>query len=179
MNDRLEHLGPGASHACLHALSSPVGVIYAAIDLQGRVVYLGFRDHEPRTRLWALVLARTSSLDARPEARAELEAQLGEYFAGHRKAFTLPLALEGTAFQQRVWAALQGIPYGQTRSYGELAHELGCPGAARAIGAANGANPVSILVPCHRVIGARGALVGYAGGADLKAALLRREGARP
>jgi len=163
-------------NASLHEIPSPVGVICAALDLEGRVAYLGFRDHEPRTRLLASVMARASSLDGRPQAAVPLVAQLAEYFAGHRRDFTLPLALAGTAFQQRVWAALLDIPYGETRSYGELARLLGAPGSARAVGAANGANPVSLLVPCHRVIGAGGALVGYAGGADCKKGLLLLEG---
>jgi len=103
--------------------------------------------------------------------------QLREYFAGHRRTFDVPLAPEGTGFQQRVWAALLAIPFGQTRSYGQIASAIGRPSASRAVGAANGRNPIAIIVPCHRVIGASGALTGYAGGMDAKRWLLAHEGA--
>jgi methylated-DNA-[protein]-cysteine S-methyltransferase len=107
-------------------------------------------------------------------------AQLDEYFAGTRTTFELPLRLEGSPWEQRVWDQLLQIGYGETASYGELAAKLGIPGAARAVGAANGRNPVSIVVPCHRVIGARGALTGYAWGVERKSALLDLErGALP
>ncbi|GAA3867998.1 methylated-DNA--[protein]-cysteine S-methyltransferase [Tessaracoccus defluvii] len=109
--------------------------------------------------------------DALPAATA----QLTEYFAGERTAFDLPLAPRGTAFQQAVWAALRDIPYGETRSYGELAAALGRPGASRAVGLANGRNPISIVVPCHRVVGAGGKLTGYAGGMERKSWLLALE----
>lgn len=101
--------------------------------------------------------------------------QITEYFAGARRDFDLPLAPDGNPFQQRVWSLLRGIPYGQTRSYGELARHLGRPGAARAVGSANARNPLPIVVPCHRVIGADGTLTGYAGGLRLKAFLLELE----
>lgn len=108
----------------------------------------------------------------------EAIAQLADYYAGRRTGFDLPLDLQaGTPFQQSVWAALQAIPPGGTTSYAELARRLGRPQAARAIGAAVGRNPVSIVVPCHRVLGTGGALTGYAGGLERKTALLRLEGA--
>jgi methylated-DNA-[protein]-cysteine S-methyltransferase len=103
--------------------------------------------------------------------------QLGEYFAGSRRSFALRLAPAGTAFQLAVWQALRGIPYGQTRSYGELARQLGRANGARAVGLANGANPLPIIVPCHRVIGADGSLTGFGGGLYIKRALLAHEGA--
>ncbi len=105
----------------------------------------------------------------------EVERQLTEYFAGERCEFDLPLAPVGTPFQREVWSALGRIPFGETRSYGEIAHELGRPKASRAVGAANGQNPIWIIVPCHRVIGANGSLTGYAGGLSVKDALLRHE----
>ena len=105
----------------------------------------------------------------------EVERQLSEYFSGQRQAFDLPLALEGTAFQRRVWDALLGIGYGRTLSYGQLADQIGQPTAARAVGLANGRNPVSIIVPCHRVVGADGSLTGYGGGLDNKHRLLELE----
>jgi methylated-DNA-[protein]-cysteine S-methyltransferase len=106
---------------------------------------------------------------------AETDRQLSEYFAGTRQEFDLPLHMPGTAFQQRVWAGLREIPYGETISYGELASRLGQPNASRAVGLANGKNPVSIVVPCHRVIGASGRLTGYGGGLDRKQLLLDLE----
>ena len=105
----------------------------------------------------------------------EVERQLSEYFSGQRQAFDLPLALEGTAFQRRVWDALLGIGYGRTLSYGQLADQIGQPTAARAVGLANGRNPVSIIVPCHRVVGSDGSLTGYGGGLGNKRRLLELE----
>jgi methylated-DNA-[protein]-cysteine S-methyltransferase len=106
---------------------------------------------------------------------AQARDQLVEYFAGERREFDLPLRPAGTPFQQSVWAALREIPYGETAGYGELAARLGRPGAARAVGLANGRNPISIVVPCHRVIGAAGALTGYGGGLERKRYLLELE----
>lgn len=108
--------------------------------------------------------------------------QLTEYFAGGRTAFDLPLAPAGTDFQRRVWAALRAIPYGETCSYGELAERIGSPGAARAVGLANGRNPIGIVVPCHRVVGSTGKLVGFGAGVERKLVLLdleRRVAGRP
>lgn len=101
--------------------------------------------------------------------------QLDEYFAGERREFDLPLAPRGTGFQERVWRALLAIPFGVTRSYGELARTIGRPSASRAVGAANGKNPIAIIVPCHRVIGANGTLTGYGGGLPIKRWLLEHE----
>jgi methylated-DNA-[protein]-cysteine S-methyltransferase len=112
------------------------------------------------------------------ESRApfkEAVRQLDAYFAGRLRQFDLPLATGGTAFQQRVWRALRDIPYGQTVSYGELARHIERPAAVRAVGAANGQNPISIVIPCHRVIGSNGRLVGYGGGLPAKSALLALE----
>jgi methylated-DNA-[protein]-cysteine S-methyltransferase len=108
------------------------------------------------------------------------EEQLTAYFAGELKEFTLELRLHGTPFQRKVWAGLRAIPYGETRTYGELAEALGSPGASRAVGLANGRNPIGIIVPCHRVIGAGGGLTGYGGGLHRKRRLLDFEsGAAP
>lgn len=106
----------------------------------------------------------------------ELRQQLGEYFAGARRAFTLPLAPAGTEFERRVWRELGAIPYGETRSYAEIAQAIGRPAACRAVGRANGRNPIAIVIPCHRVIGSDGSLTGYGGGLDLKRFLLDLEG---
>jgi methylated-DNA-[protein]-cysteine S-methyltransferase len=106
---------------------------------------------------------------------AEAATQLREYFAGTRTTFDLPLQMHGNTFEQRVWAALRGIPYGETASYGEIAQQIEAPGAARAVGVANGRNPIAIIVPCHRVVGANGKLVGFGGGLPMKRALLDLE----
>jgi len=104
------------------------------------------------------------------------EGQIMEYLNHQRQVFDLPLSPAGTDFQKKVWAALSDIPYGQTRSYGDIARRIGCPGGARAVGMANHANPIPILIPCHRVVGAKGQLTGYAGELELKGALLALEG---
>ena len=105
----------------------------------------------------------------------QAEAELKEYFAGERKKFTVPVRLTGTEFQKKVWAALAEIPYGETATYGEIAARVGKPKACRAVGTANHHNPVPIIVPCHRVIGAGGSLTGYGGGLEVKAYLLTLE----
>ncbi|MBK5220163.1 MAG: methylated-DNA--[protein]-cysteine S-methyltransferase [Thermoleophilia bacterium] len=110
-----------------------------------------------------------------PDAFAAVSGQLGEYFAGERTSFDLSLALTGTPFQLRVWEALGEVGYGETLSYGELARRIGRPSAARAVGAANGANPISIVIPCHRLVGAGGAMTGYSGGVESKRLLLDLE----
>ena len=126
--------------------------------------------------LCALRFAATGdAMDAAP-VLLQAERELEEYFAGRRTAFSVPLSMHGTPFQMAVWAALRAIPYGETRSYGELARRIGRPGACRAVGMANHVNPLPILVPCHRVVGADGHLTGYAGGLDGKKYLLDLEG---
>ncbi len=149
-----------------------------AHDGEGRLVVVELpdgRDHSSVATLAARHDARLEPWsDAEPsEARRQLEA----YLAGERDAFDLPVRLLGTAFQVRVWTALLDIPVGETRSYGELAAALGRPGAARAVGSANGRNPIPIVVPCHRVVGADGSLTGFGGGLALKQWLLEHEGA--
>ncbi len=158
----------------IHELPSPLGPLALAVDARGAVAYLGFRDHEPRPRLLAQVRAR-EDLSADPGALAPVRRQLREYFGGERKVFEMALALRGTPFQLRVWAELTRIAHGSAISYGELARRLGDPKLSRAVGTANGANPVSIIIPCHRVLGSDGSLTGYAGGLALKRALLDLE----
>jgi methylated-DNA-[protein]-cysteine S-methyltransferase len=111
------------------------------------------------------------------DAFATVRQQLDEYFAGIRNTFELPLSMEGGAFEKRVWDELLAIPYGETASYGEIAQRVGNAGAARAVGLANGRNPIAVIVPCHRVIGADGSLTGYGGGLERKRWLLAHEGA--
>lgn len=110
-----------------------------------------------------------------PRAFAEVEQQLSEYFAGRRTTFELPLTMAGTPFQRRVWNALRAIGYGETASYGEIAGHVGQPAAARAVGITNARNPIAVIVPCHRVIGANGTLTGYGGGLERKRFLLELE----
>ena len=112
-----------------------------------------------------------------PEKTAPYVRQLEEYFAGRRRGFDLPLDLRGTDFQKRCWQELLKIPHGETRSYAEIARAIGNPAAVRAVGLANGKNPIAIIVPCHRVIGSDGSLTGYGGGLDVKRQLLELEGA--
>ena len=149
-------------------VSSPIGDLLVAGNDDGAVVEIHFRGATPRDE-WE---RDDSGFD-------DVRAQLREYFAGTLRAFTLPLAPTGTPFQLDVWNALRKIPYGDTRSYGQLAQQLGRPNASRAVGAANGANPIPIVIPCHRVIGGDGRLTGYGGGLPLKRALLELEGALP
>ncbi|HHI88471.1 MAG TPA: methylated-DNA--[protein]-cysteine S-methyltransferase [Hellea balneolensis] len=124
---------------------------------------------------------RTPLAHWRQDKRAfvEAKAQLLEYFNGQRKGFDLPIRADGTEFQRQAWTALQDIPYGQTRTYGQQAAAMGNPKACRAVGGANHANPIPIIIPCHRVIGAGGALTGFGGGLAVKDYLLRLEGAIP
>jgi methylated-DNA-[protein]-cysteine S-methyltransferase len=146
-------------------LPSPIGQVLVTADGRGL------------TGLYTCEHVRLPvELGARADAEfAVVRDQLAEYFAGERTEFDLPLAPAGTEFQQRVWQLLRAIPLGQTRTYGQLAAELGNPAAMRAVGLANGRNPISIIVPCHRVIGSTGALTGYAGGLAAKQWLLEHE----
>ncbi|MCI8402089.1 MAG: methylated-DNA--[protein]-cysteine S-methyltransferase [Lachnospiraceae bacterium] len=122
------------------------------------------------------LLAEAGAQDTETELLARVHRELTEYFAGQRREFTAPLKPEGTPFQMQVWQALRTIPYGETRSYGQIAAQIGKPGASRAVGMGNHYNPIAILIPCHRVIGADGSLTGYGGGLDIKEYLLKLEG---
>ena len=151
-------------------LSTPVGALRLIGDGEALVgVY--FPAHDPAPRVEAHDVERDAILDL---AARELD----EYFAGGRRAFSVPLAAHGTDFQRAVWLALAAIPYGERRSYLDIARVVGGQGATRAVGAANARNPLSIIVPCHRVVAASGALTGYGGGFAAKRWLLSHEGAR-
>lgn len=147
-------------------MDSPVGMLTLA-GRDGRLMHLRMTDqtYEPSREGWE------HDPTAFPEAAEQLEA----YFAGDLTTFDLDLDMVGTAFQRRVWEALTTIPYGETRSYGEIARQIDTPGASRAVGLANGHNPISIIVPCHRVIGSNGSLTGYGGGIERKRILLGME----
>ena len=148
------------------SLTSPIGRVTVEVNTLGELCTIRFPSAEPAGKRDPL------------RCRTAVE-QLDEYFSGCREQFTLPLALNGTAFQTSVWQALCHIPYGQTISYRELATRIGNPRASRAVGSANGANPIPIVVPCHRVITSDQRLGGYAGGLDAKRKLLALEGAAP
>jgi methylated-DNA-[protein]-cysteine S-methyltransferase len=149
---------------------SPIGKLKLVASDEGLVAILWENDRPRRVRLADLVENPAHPMLLRTEK------ELNEYFSHKRKAFTVPLDMRGTYFQKQVWEALLGIPFGETRTYGQLANQLGNPKATRAVGAANGRNPIAIIVPCHRVIGFSGKLTGFAGGLDAKDHLLKLEG---
>lgn len=150
-------------------MDSPVGKLKLVARGERLAAILWENDKPDRVRLGELVHA-----DNRP-VLVEAERQLNEYFAGKRQTFDLPLDFQGTEFQKKVWAALLTIPFGQTRTYAQIAAQIGNVNAVRAVGAANGRNPISIVAPCHRVIGASGDLTGFAGGLANKMLLLSLE----
>lgn len=158
-------------------MRTAVGPLTILTDGDGVLRALGWEDGEARMhRLLEIQYGCTIRLE-RNASRSTARAALDGYFAGDLHAIdALPVATGGTPFQRRVWTALRDIPAGSTSCYGELAQRIGCPGAARAVGAANGANPISIVLPCHRVIGAGGRLTGYGGGMTRKQWLLEHEG---
>lgn len=149
-------------------IESPVGELLLSADTAGRITGLHFLDGHRMP-------ARDSSWVLDEQALAPLTRQLEEYFASERREFDVELAPSGTPFQLEVWRALCEIPYGETASYGEIAAMVGQPGAARAVGGANNRNPIAIIIPCHRVIGASGSLTGYGGGLPRKQRLLALE----
>jgi methylated-DNA-[protein]-cysteine S-methyltransferase len=150
-------------------VASPVGKLKLVASETGLIAILWENDNPRRVRLTDLVEDNNQGI------LVETERQLNEYFAGKRDEFAIPLDMRGTAFQKDVWRALQAIPFGKTRSYGEIAKQVGRPTSSRAVGAANGRNPISIVVPCHRVVGSSGKLTGFAGGLEAKAHLLNLE----
>jgi methylated-DNA-[protein]-cysteine S-methyltransferase len=150
---------------------SPVGKLTLVATDRGLSAILWENDRPGRVRL------NIAGEDSAHPLLLEAERQLAEYFAGRRQRFTIPLDPMGTAFQRDVWDALGTIPFGETRSYSQIAQQINRPRAVRAVGAANGRNPLSIVVPCHRVVGSTGALTGFAGGLDVKARLLALESA--
>ena len=162
----------------LGRLESPIGTILLAHDADGRLRALDFEDFEPRMRQLLRLHYGEVALAASPAPRP-VTAALEGYFSGdHAALASVATETAGTPFQRSVWAALRTIPPGRTMSYGALAGQLGRPSASRAVGMANGANPVAIVAPCHRVIGADGALTGFGGGLHRKRWLLEHEGVR-
>ena len=159
---------PLESPATYRVIQSPVGRLRLGVRDRSLVELSFWRARGEASQAVANDEIGTRLLDT-------VEFQLAEYFAGRRKTFEVPLQLEGTDFHRRVWAELLKIPYARTLSYGELAAKVGVPELARAVGAANGANPIAIIVPCHRVIGSDGTLIGYGGGLERKRLLLDLE----
>ncbi|MFA6288363.1 MAG: methylated-DNA--[protein]-cysteine S-methyltransferase [Opitutaceae bacterium] len=159
----------------LHATTfpTPYGPFSVAVNDTGAVVATAFGN---LARLRQRLPKVCHLISDKLSLTAAVEKQAEAYFTGKRRSFDLPLTAHGTEFQQRVWAALMAIPFGETRSYGQLAASIGKPGAARAIGRANATNPICLIVPCHRVIGADGSLTGFAFGEDIKRQLLAHEG---
>jgi methylated-DNA-[protein]-cysteine S-methyltransferase len=157
-------------------LASPVGELLIAAEDAG-LTRVYFERHLHGSRIGPGWRPASESAGPAADVLAEARRQLDAYFAGDLTAFTLPLAPSGTPFQQRVWTALRGIAFGDTVSYAEIARRILAPDAVRAVGAANGRNPLSIVVPCHRVIGSNGALTGFGGGIERKRWLLQHEGA--
>lgn len=150
-------------------IDSPVGLLHCFATRDGLRALVWSEPHASHG------VHDQATVDPRQPTLAALRQQLAEYFARTRRSFDLPLDPVGTEFQLAAWEALRAIPYGQTRSYGEQAHAIGRPKAVRAVGAANGRNPISIVVPCHRVIGASGSLTGFGGGLPAKRYLLELE----
>lgn len=150
-------------------MKTPVGNLKLVASAKGLVAVLWENDSSERVRL------ESSTPEENHLVLVEATKQLQQYFLGKRKSFSIPLDPQGTSFQRKVWSALLTIPYGETRSYSELARQIEKPKASRAVGAANGKNPLLIVIPCHRVIGASGKLVGFAGGLSAKEKLLAIE----
>ena len=153
---------------------SSVGDLFTAVNDAGAVLRLLFVGHRHRDVLTA---GLPPPIEWNAERCAHVERQLAEYFRNERRSFDLEIELEGTPFQKQVWSELQRIPFGETISYRQLADRLGRPTATRAVGRANATNPICLVVPCHRVIGADGSLTGFGGGLDVKRSLLQHEGA--
>jgi O-6-methylguanine DNA methyltransferase len=183
MSGAAQSIAPSEIAWCRFEL--PIGSVTLAASSRGlcwcsreRPAARGFRAEPAELVAWRARYAPGERLVLRPAALAAARAQLEQYARGKRRAFELELDLRGTPFQRRVWSELERIPYGQTITYGELARRAGHAGAARAVGSANGANALWIVVPCHRVVASNG-LGGYGGGLDVKQALLELEGALP
>jgi methylated-DNA-[protein]-cysteine S-methyltransferase len=155
---------------------SPCGPLLCVVDEAGAVVRIEFCNGRHSPQVIERLQASGAEVVEDASRTAEVRRQLAEYFAGQRRDFDLALAPQGTPFERAVWDELKKIPFGETRTYGEIAETLGRPGAARAVGRANGANPIPIVVPCHRVIGSDGSLTGFGGGLDVKSRLLELEG---
>lgn len=155
-------------------LTTPIGILILAAG-EHAVTRISFGDGSKDGKCCEEVAAEIRTTETAGPLLRQAARELEEYFAGTRHTFTFDLAPAGTPFQQRVWEALRAIPYGETRTYGQIAAAVGNPRASRAVGMANNRNPIPVVIPCHRVVGASGSLTGYAGGLDKKSWLLRLE----
>ncbi len=162
-------------HAYVDSIASPAGLLAFAVDHRGALLTLAFSEGAYGQTMEEQLQRSGFILGADQQRTAEAREQLLEYANGVRQAFDIPLALTGTPWQNTVWAALTQIPYGETRTYGQVAMMVGRPGAARAVGRANATNRLPLVVPCHRVVGANGSLTGFAGGTHIKQRLLAHE----
>lgn len=156
-----------------HRFDTHICPLCAAVDSDGKLTHLLFAYETGQDDLLGAI---GEPVEWRADPCRAVERQIGEYMRGERRVFDLPIAPRGTDFQMRVWKLLQDVPFGETRSYGEIARELGEPRASRAVGCANSANPIVIVIPCHRVVGADGSLTGFGGSIATKRALLDLEG---
>jgi methylated-DNA-[protein]-cysteine S-methyltransferase len=161
--------------AYIEQVESPAGLVTFAVDEDGALIRLQFMEGDYATAMEEELEHEGFEFATDERKTARVRGELERYLAGELRAFELPLAPVGSPWQREVWGALTRIPFGETRSYGEIADELGRPGAARAVGRANATNPVPLVVPCHRVIGADGTLTGFGGGMHLKVRLLEHE----
>jgi methylated-DNA-[protein]-cysteine S-methyltransferase len=163
-------------NAYLETVASPAGPLTFAVNEDGALLFLSFLEgHYPTTIEEDLAAEGYACVEDR-ERTAHVRQQLVEYAGGQRQTFDLPVVLVGTEWQRSVWMALMQVPFGETRSYGDIARSLGRPQASRAVGRANGTNRIPLVIPCHRIVGADGSLTGFGGGLHLKTALLTHEG---
>lgn len=163
-------------NAYLETVASPAGPLTFAVNDEGALLFLSFLEGNYATTIEEDLIKEGYTCLSDSERTAAARTQLLEYASGQRTTFDLPVVLVGTEWQKAVWRLLMDVPFGETRTYGELARELGRPQASRAVGRANGTNRIPLVIPCHRIIGADGSLTGFGGGLHLKTALLAHEG---
>ena len=170
--------GNGSATVSRAEIASPIGPLELYGTNEGLMAIVFPKHSRMAVEAWIDRVIRQAKVVGDEDGLEDAIGQLNEYFDGSRKTFDLSLDLRGTSFQRRVWDAVAAVPYGQTRSYRDVACAVGQPKAVRAVGAANGANPLPLVIPCHRIIGSSGGLHGYGGGLDVKARLLELEGVR-
>ncbi len=166
-------------NAYLETVDSPAGPLTFAVNDDGALLFVSFLEGNYPTTIEEDLTSEGYTCLTDLKRTAAVRTQLIEYASGQRKTFDLPVVLVGTEWQKAVWTALMQVPFGETRSYGELARSLGRPQASRAVGRANGTNRIPLVIPCHRIVGADGSLTGFGGGLHLKTALLAHEGIAP
>lgn len=170
--------GNGSATVSRAEIESPIGLLALYGTIEGLLAIVFPRHSRVSVEAWLDRVIGQARIVDDEQGLEEPISQVDDYFAGRRREFELELDMRGTAFQRRVWDAVAAVPYGQTRSYRDVACAVGQPKAVRAVGAANGANPLPLVIPCHRIIGSQGGLHGYGGGLDVKAKLLELEGVK-